>query len=130
MIAKTFEENKAFVSALVEAVKERGEGYVYKYRQCVYYLDGSPACLIGVALDRVGHDEQEIIGLQPLTAVEANAASAVSVMKNLGYAEIICVAASEAQDIQDDRGTWGQALEQFLKRLKASEDSMKYLPST
>lgn len=120
-MTKTLEENQAFVKAVIEAVRERGEDYVYEYNQCVYYLNGKPACLIGVAFDKVGHTLEEI---------SSNLASAVSVMHDLGYAEIVYVAASEAQDIQDDKGTWGQALAQFFKRLNAGEEGRQYLPST
>lgn len=129
-MSKTLEENQAFVKALIEAVKERGENYVYEHRHCVYYFDGKPACLIGVALDKVGHTLEEISKIHTNLNLGSNSAGAMSIMGNLGYAEIVCVAAGEAQDIQDDKGTWGQALNQFIKRLNAGEEGRQYLVST
>lgn len=126
---KTLEENQAFVKALVQAVKEKGKDYVYEHEDCKYFIDGCPACLIGVALVRSGHTQAEILDEQGCYAISGpNGESGYDKMHRFGYAEEICKAARMAQNVQDERGTWGEAQRVFFEHLKENEVLEKYAP--
>lgn len=118
---KTLEENQAFVTALGEVVKEFGEDFVYTREKCVYFVDKHPSCLIGMALSRVGHTEEEISTLPTSRDyVPVSNENAAEIMEKLGYDVRICQAALLAQDVQDERGTWGDAHNHFISYLRDS----------
>lgn len=126
-MTKTLEENQAFVKALVEAINERGRDYIYEYDACRYIINDCPACLIGVALVKSGHTHTEILNDEDCYAISGpNGESGYDKMKRFGYAEEICMAARRAQNVQDERGTWGEAEKVFFEYLKETQVMEKY----
>lgn len=99
-----------FTAAMREAVAERGEDYVYSDGQpgweakdggCRYALDdGTPACLIGLALYKV----------DPSLVPTDDGLNAYQVLYSLGASKDVLLAAGNAQEMQDTGKTWGQAL--------------------
>lgn len=118
-MVKTVEENRAFVKALKEVVYQYGDDWVHN-QTCVYFARNRPMCLIGQALFKLGYQEADIVQLDIKTfAGSPNNCGADLVLKTLGYDDLICLAARKAQIIQDGtfksfKGTWGEALEEFL----------------
>ena len=115
-----------FTAAMRAAVAERGEDWVYpakgselagqgwrseEYDACVYVLpDGSPACLIGLALYKI--DPALVEGL------EGENASAFRLLHRLGVEDGgMCRAARKAQRTQDGGGTWGNALKIYERAM-------------
>lgn len=118
---KTLEENQAFINALNDVVKEKGEDFAYTRGKCVYFADGCPSCLIGMALSRVGYTEDNISNLfTSWDDIPAINQSAAEIMEKFGYDARISHAAFLAQEIQDMRGTWGSAHAQFTSYLSAN----------
>jgi len=111
MTIEITEEN--FTRAMEEAVRERGEGYCYQEDydgpNCKYQVDGQPACLIGLALDKLGVPYDE--------SWEHNGAS--DVLGRLRASGRVMVAAHAAQRFQDIGHPWGAALEAYKKYLEA-----------
>lgn len=107
----------AFTAAMKAAVKERGADYIYPADardadgNCVYSLpDGTPACLIGVALSKINADyvpKDEPFGGTP----------AAGALASLGAPPLVQRAAQRAQNMQDCGRTWGAALDRYLKIL-------------
>lgn len=108
-----------FTAAMRAAVAERGEDFIYpaegselaeqgwrsgEWGTCVYALpDGSPACLIGLALYKI--DPALVEGL------EGEDASAFRLLHRLGVEDGgTARAARKAQRAQDWGETWGNAL--------------------
>lgn len=91
--------------AIKRAVEERGEGFVYEkklgYETICHYnhpVTGEPDCLIGLAWSY----------LRPTDRLEAvGPACEVLLGKATSNA---CTYAQEAQWVQDEEGTWGEAL--------------------
>ena len=89
-----------FMHTLREVVAERGADYVHR-GPCVYRRDDKPSCLIGHVLDRLGvvtdkdHEGTGAFGLLHLL---------------LGASEEVAGIAERAQDAQDNRRPWGEAL--------------------
>lgn len=114
-----------FTAAMRAAVAERGEDWVYPAEgselaeqgwrseegTCVYVLpDGSPACLIGLALYKI--DPALVEGL------EGENASAFRLLHRLGVEDGgVCRAARKAQRTQDGGGTWGNALKIYERAM-------------
>lgn len=119
-----------FTAAMRAAVAERGEDFVYPAQgselaeqgwrseggTCVYVLpDGSPACLIGLALYKIDP------GL--LTHVEFQYDDAISVMSRAGVRdELLRHAAAMAQEEQDGGAPWGDALSGYERALRTAGD--------
>lgn len=116
-------KNEQFIQAMRDAVAERGKNYVYPeavpngvnyfkrddYHNpggvCMYSTpDGTPACIIGLALDKMGEPVPEY----------GNMVGADCVLEYL-VSPYVCNAARQAQLIQDKGGTWGEALAVFEK---------------
>lgn len=112
-----------FTAAMEAAVEERGPDFVYPdeepwmdtYGQCQYSLpDGTPACIIGLALSKLDPD-----------AVPGHGAvyGASTLLKGRvqgdteGETNLFLSAADNAQDKQDSRETWGQALTEYKDTL-------------
>lgn len=117
---KTVEDNRSFVRAMINAVEEYGYDYIYPHEKCVYFIAGRPVCLIGVALVNVGHTEEEMLTNFQCSigsTTPANQQSAYRMMLHLGYSTYLSNAARNAQYVQDEKGTWGQALWEFKKSL-------------
>lgn len=107
-----------FTAAMRAAVEERGADYVYpvwdragaddyhdKYGTCKYSTpDGTPACIVGLALSKIDP------ALVPPYKHNAGAHD----LNVLGAGSDLAYAAFAAQQEQDDGGTWGSALEQYL----------------
>ena len=107
----------AFTAAMKAAVKERGADYLYPDDarnadgECVYSLpDGTPACLIGVALSKIN------AGYAPKYE-PVGGTSAAEVLVSLGAPPPVQRAARRAQVMQDDGYTWAVALDWYLKTL-------------
>lgn len=120
-----------FTAAMRAAVAERGEDFVYPaegselaeqgWREeedqgCVYVLpDGSPACLIGLALYKIDP------GL--LTHVEFQSDIASWVLGRAGVQdEMLLRAADRAQNEQDEGASWGKALSEYERALRTAGD--------
>jgi hypothetical protein len=111
-----------FSQALHQAVKQRGEEFVYPedwkwtdandYAICQYYLTGvGPACLIGVALDKLGVDVSE---LELKDETHVSGMDADQVLKRLGVKDQGLIdAASIAQRRQDTHVSWGESAREF-----------------
>lgn len=105
MIHLTFERALFELGA---AVNQRGEGFVYPDDWktdddlCQYVIDGHPACIVGVVLDRIGADVGQLEGryAEPRTA-----ALYCDVQMDDDAANLLWF----AQDAQDKGFTWGQA---------------------
>ena len=118
-----------FTKAMREAVAERGAGYVYPVdsvearetgwrrstpgyesmgdASCAYALyDGTPACIIGLALYKI---DPELLARVADLDDSAQAAFRILGVIDRGLAG----AARDAQIRQDDGETWGSALEEF-----------------
>lgn len=119
-----------FTAAMRAAVAERGEDFVYPAQgselaeqgwrseqgTCVYDLpDGSPACLIGLALYKIDP------GL--LAHVELQYDGASEVMGRAGVQdEMLLLAANVAQRRQDAGAPWGDALSEYEGVLRTAGD--------
>ena len=119
-----------FTAAMRAAVAERGEDWVYPAEgselaeqgwrpeegTCVYVLpDGSPACLIGLALYKIDP------GL--LTHVEFQSDNASRVMNRAGVQDrMLLLAADMAQGAQDEDVPWGDALSGYERALRTARD--------
>lgn len=109
-------DDAAFTAAMRAAVAERGEDYVFPNEwkdgasQCRYVQpDGDgPACLIGVALHRLG------VPLDALLDQEGCSASHVVGAVASGVTYAAARAANKAQEAQDIGATWGAALARYL----------------
>lgn len=121
---KTFTDSQ-FIAALKEAVAERGEDYVYPEVErtgfaddyhnangtCQYQTpDGELACLIGLAVSKLDPEAVPAYG---------DARNASDILVPMGISKAVRHAAADAQETQDDGGTWGQAAEQFDATLRA-----------
>lgn len=105
-----------FTQAMRDAVAERGEDYIYpkndKYRSaldgsCVYQTrDGVPACLIGVAADKLGIELPDFEDIQ----------SATNFLDGLVDSDVAW-AAEKAQAHQDEGASWGASLYIYLATL-------------
>ena len=118
---------EVFTAAMEEAVKLRGKDYTYPsiaqvasdprlagWRNkgddmCKYQVSGEPACLIGLALYLIDPD---------LVPGEDVYGGADVVLDKLGASEDVALAASYAQDFQDEGYTWGEALTQYKSALR------------
>lgn len=114
-----------FTAAMRAAVAERGEDWVYPAEgselaeqgwrseegTCVYVLpDGSPACLIGLALYKI--DPALVEGLEGVNAV------ALRLLQHLGVEDVgLYGAAWDAQWAQDLGETWGNALKIYERAM-------------
>lgn len=119
-----------FTAAMRAAVAERGEDFVYpavgselaeqgwrteEWEACVYVLpDGSPACLIGLALYKIDP------GI--LTHAEPQSDDAGRVMGRAGVQDgTLLLAAGRAQSAQDRGVPWGEALSEYERVLSAED---------
>jgi hypothetical protein len=105
-----------FTAAITAVVGTFGGDYVYVENNdsgCWYFTpDGEPLCLIGRSLALMGYgpgDTEE--GFR-----------AVTVMRDLGFPEDCAFAATSAQIVQDNGGSWGDAVEKYLLALTAFPD--------
>lgn len=105
---------KAKALELLEAaVAERGADYVYPRTfdgtgpSCVYVRGGKPACLVGLAMTKAGVPIEQLAGWD--TRFESDAHS-VLVDDGLAAVDVAEMLAA-AQSVQDDGGTWGEALD-------------------
>lgn len=115
---------ETFSAALHEAVAERGGDFVYpdEWKRdipdsyvsvCQYYADGvGPACLIGVALSKLGVPDEYLAKIRGGAANE---------LRRLGVEDgPLLDAAVIAQMSQDGGHTWGVALNDFDATLELS----------
>jgi hypothetical protein len=100
-----------FTAAMEQAVKDRGEDFVYPDEwngaggTCRYQLeDGTPACIVGYALHLI--DPALVPGPE-------NYSSADALLVNLGAPVDVANAARTAQFAQDFNQTWGEALQDY-----------------
>lgn len=120
---------ESFSAALDAAVEERGAEFVYPYEwrvlvsaddpnrntTCQYALkDGTPACIVGLALSKLGVDVSQLENTD-----------ATTILYSLGVDDVgLQSAAADAQESQDGGHTWGAARERYLATLAsfANED--------
>lgn len=120
----TIPTDSDFIEAMEKAVALRGEDYIYPKNlpgwqdctgSCVYSLkDGTPACIVGVALSLIDPD------LVPAYGWNDNfSSSAVEVLEELNasgktdFSEAVMNAAMWAQQDQDRGLPWGESLHTF-----------------
>ena len=126
-MSKHIINRESFTKAMREAVAERGESWTYpslsdagdsKWRNsfgnCVYaFPDGSPACLIGLALYKID-PTIDLVGTEKKIETEHNDTSVMVLLKELGVQDsTLFNAASSAQNRQDLGMSWGVALEAY-----------------
>lgn len=103
----------AFTAALEQAVRDRGEDYVYPRRgdRCLYVYGGNPDCLIAQALVNNGHTVAELEKFQQegYDGEVYSLDSAETILTRLGYPGAAATAADNAQMEQDQGMTWGSA---------------------
>ena len=109
------------LAALEAVVAERGADYVYPDElrgdvgQCLYAVDGKPACIVGAALAHFG------VPVNVLAVFETSAATLTYELGELGHVhedddQWATAALVRAQFVQDGDpperapGTWGEAL--------------------
>lgn len=112
---------EAFIEAMREAVRQRGEDFVYPeaWRDdgaCRYYIEDTPgviegACIIGKAI--------EIATGTPYTGYNGPADQVLLEEYGLDDRDV-ADAAFVAQRVQDTRSTWGDALAKFEEYVSAS----------
>lgn len=116
-----------FTQAMRQAVAERGADWTYPNPSeqsraegwyspfgstiCRYGLpDGTPACLIGYAINLVDPTQ--------FAQIADSAGGADEIFAELDVSDYgLGVAANAAQSLQDEQGTWGAALEAFESAL-------------
>lgn len=114
-----------FTAAMEAAVAERGEDYVYPKdnpdfwhphdKTCVYQTPtGEPACLIGLAMDKLGLDTPGYI------ETEETAYMMMNTHHEAEFPDNVKRAAEAAQYAQDRENTWGEALEMYRQKLRAA----------
>lgn len=125
------EDDRKFIKAMEAAVEERGERWTYPSgddwrtgdgKMCVYAKpDGSPACLIGLALFKV--DPKLMPSYEDSDS--GRDMDAVSVLDRLvdggklNLSTRTISGAYAAQNHQDRGGTWGDALDKFKGHVDA-----------
>ncbi len=119
------ENDRKFIKGMEAAVAERGEHYLYPQREggpdgvsyldywsygaCVYSTpDGTPACIVGLAIAKSGIGEVPNYGF---------ASEASGVLINMDISDVVSRAADRAQLRQDDGSEWGVALDTFKENL-------------
>lgn len=110
-----------FTAAMEQAVEERGADFVYPEEwknesgTCVYWKDGvGPACIIGKALAILGATEQELYS----NGIALNKIRVITGLSQFVLYPPFFGAAQSAQNVQDGRGSWGEALEAYKTRLR------------
>ena len=126
-MSKHIINRESFTKAMREAVAERGESWTYpslsdagdsKWRNsfgnCVYaFPDGSPACLIGLALYKID-PTIDLVGAENRIATEHDDTSVMALFKELGVEDrVLYNAAASAQRRQDRGQSWGSAPEAY-----------------
>lgn len=118
------EKDRAFIKAIVDAVKEKGKDFNYYDDKedvlCIYFEDnGEPSCLIGYGLNAVGYSKYDLESFDGNIHVinGVNHARAGVLLPLLNFHPAVIYAAKIAQSEQDSARTWGKALEVFRKDL-------------
>lgn len=115
-MTKTKITGKQAIKALKKAVELKGEDYVYPESkrglegECLYQAEGEPLCIVGVALDSLGVDlkGRTNLGVRLINTYWKG-------VKLTPKAQEIF---AKAQQIQDENGTWGDALHQGMKEAR------------
>lgn len=104
------------VALLDRAVAERGEDYVYPEEErtamgdCRYFFDGHPSCIIGHVLAYKG------IGAEQIKDYEGKYVGAV-ISKFFVPAIDVALLFTEAQSMQDNGHSWGQAVSEAKRHV-------------
>lgn len=117
MITKTYDETLA---TLREVVAEAGEDFVYQRRygnDCLYSVNGEPACIVGRVLAKWGVDltrmDSEYDGEEGSTMKGVFAPSLLVQLEREGELEVDDKSRAllrEAQSRQDAECSWGESL--------------------
>ncbi len=114
---------ESFSEAIEAAVAERGPDFIYPLEwkeefpgnddptalRCVYFKEGvGPACIIGVALDKLGVDVEKIVNSDASTILSALGATDLGLLR----------AADLAQNQQDLGRPWVDALADYQETLE------------
>ena len=99
--------------AEVKKVAAEQPDYVYQEPLCRYQIDGKPSCIIGHALHRLGVSVDTLAmldgGEQGDGVHAVNLPSYIPILVEEGSRSEL-VALGEAQEAQDDRIPWGEAV--------------------
>lgn len=125
----TAEMDTKFTEALEKVVNRAGRNFVYEspklnhdgsknsLETCMY-IDpetGDPSCMIAQALAEMKIELKEEWDGEPV------AMTADEVLSELGFSEKIQIAATQAQNLQDELKTWGEAIDRYFEVLNQVE---------
>lgn len=110
-----------FTAAIIQAVAERGEDYVYPEDDkimdaCQYKTEnGEPSCIIGLALHLI----------DPILVPErGSVAGARDILRDIGVTDAALLdAATDAQSVQDNFSPWGYALTAYKNVIAKAEEA-------
>lgn len=120
MTSVTHEQVTAAIQAVVE---EEGPDYVYPTLDglgCFYVYDGNASCLVGKVLYCLGADLEDLKRCDDLGIINDLVLERVGIQMS----EEAQTALRYAQSAQDQRQTWGEALDRYLKHLAFMEDKV------
>lgn len=102
-------------AALVTAIAQKGEAYVYEQIDgvCYYNVDGKPSCLVGTAVAALGEDYFDLLSAEEAVRVENGDGLAAHEIKSIPMTSQAKSALQAAQSTQDGGASWGDALEAF-----------------
>lgn len=102
------------------AIEERSADYVYvapEAGSCVYFRDGKPSCIVGLALLYVGLTAEEVVDCAGNVGVDVN-----RLIEKLGVKHLLTIEAIDlldaVQDRQDSKEPWGTAYRRALQELE------------
>lgn len=106
--------NEQVTQAIVAVVGFAGRDYVYPTYDgsgCFYVYNDEPSCLVGRVLHRLGADIQDLRACDELGGIN----DAVLERVDIQMSKAAQTALRYAQGAQDQRKTWGHALDCYLK---------------
>lgn len=110
---------RSFHAELVRVVERYGADHVYSSPHgCRYVIDGKPSCLIGHALWAFSPQWAESGDVGKVSARALIERMPAHLFGSPEDRLMVAYAAEGAQVIQDDGGTWGEALDRYERRLR------------
>lgn len=114
-------------AGLVAAIAQKGEDYVYPEfdeKPCTYSINGEPSCIVGYAVDSIGHD----LFLLLQTEEAKDGPMSVYSIESLDFTYAAKNALQRAQGAQDAGQTWGESLRIFdevITTMTAEDDQIE-----